>query len=238
MRPFRHINPQYCEYGSSCAPILAGNSIAAHSMRQLVALIADAHDAVVLTGQAGSGKRALARAIHALSPLAYGRFIEADAEHFSAARMADCDEGTLYLCDIANLPVHVQLDLHRWLDSPQASKIRLIAASAQQPDQTQLIRPLYDRLWRLRIPCPPLSRRREDVPVIVQRIWMADCNQAPPILDPGGWALLANHRATSNYDRLEAAAEALQTGFGGVRLTSEQLREVLLSLPSATTTTG
>lgn len=227
MRPIRASIPQFELNEDDCAPILTGNSVAAHSMRQLVGLVADARDPIVLTGPAGSGKSALARAIHTLSPLAPCPFNAVTAERFDPETLSAMWEGTLFIRDIDALPVVVQHLLLRWLHGRQSDHVRLIAASSTSPDQDMLIKPLHDILWRLRIPCPPLENRREDIPAIVLRIWAEDGDRLPPILDVDGWLVLERHRRVGTYRDLESMARQLQHLFGGHAVSTSKLTHLL-----------
>ena len=227
MRPFRQPDAQARHFSDHSAPILAGNSVSAHSLRQLVALVADAHDPLLLTGPTGSGKLALARAVHAMSPLAGASFAATKGEFFNADILSARWDGVLYVDDIELMPVNTQLGLLRWLDTEQARRVRLIAASSAATPQENVIAPLQQILWRLRIPCTPLSRRREDVPVIVRQMWMNEPDRLAPILDQECWALLSGHRRAASFRELETLAHRLQHLFGGRMVSPEQLRNFL-----------
>lgn len=146
---------------------------------------------VLITGEAGTGKKLFARAIHDASARSGGPFrvvavsgAEESAlaeELFGAAAQAgaltDAGGGTLVLDDIADLSPALQVRLVEHLKdapgSPDAAKgpPRLIALSRR--DLTQLMtsgqfrEDLYYRLNVVHLDLPPLARRREDIPLLV-----------------------------------------------------------------------
>ncbi len=159
---------------------------------------------VLITGEAGVGKKLLARAIHAASARREGPFLalsctevaESDLETDlfgydngaipGAARaqkglLQAADGGTIVLEEIADLPLPLQAKLARALaenqvrpagtDQTEPVKARLMATSRQDLGQLMVQgrfrEDLYYRLNVVHIDVPPLSRRREDIPLLV-----------------------------------------------------------------------
>jgi len=108
-----------------------------------------------------------------------GAFAGADTDHRGLFQAAE--GGTLLLDEIGDMPMRLQVKLLRML---QENSIRPIGSSAAVPvdvrvisatrtDLTQLLaggqfrEDLYYRLNVVHIEMPPLSRRREDIPVLV-----------------------------------------------------------------------
>jgi two-component system response regulator GlrR len=149
---------------------------------------------VLLTGENGTGKELLARAIHAASSLREHRFV--------AVRCKDSDEaaleillfgraaapgavrprepgaletargGTLLLDDVDHLSVRLQSELMAALGDTMTSRApRLISTTSR--DLKKLMeagafrQDLYYHLNVLPIEIPPLGRRREDIPLLV-----------------------------------------------------------------------
>ncbi len=227
MRPYRQTLPEFADFDAPVPPILAGNSLAAHSLRQLVALVASAADPILLTGPSGAGKEALARAIHRLSPVENCPFVAEQGDRFDIAKLEARWEGTLYISAVNLLPITQQAMLLRWLGSPQARHVRLIVAARQVSDQDSVIAPLQRHLWRLRIPCPSLVARAEDVPMITESLWASDPDRLAPIMDQQGWAVLAHHRRTADWDALTRIARKMQGLYGGRIVTAAQLAIML-----------
>ncbi len=119
---------------------IVGSSEALAIILQQVALVARLPIGLLITGQSGSGKTQLARAIHENSPRSRGPFIElncatlqeelAGNELFGAkagahstasqrteGKIAAADGGTLFLDEVAEIPMPVQARLLQFLQS-------------------------------------------------------------------------------------------------------------------------
>jgi two-component system, NtrC family, response regulator GlrR len=157
---------------------------------------------VMLTGESGTGKELFARAIHAASARRGKPFIVitcrtlvddmAEAELFGSESDTDTTAlnmgafrsahgGTLFLHEIGNLPMELQVKLINALREDHESTgknrwradVRLICTTSD--DLKQLIsagtfrEDLYYRINVLPIEVPPLGRRREDIPLLISR---------------------------------------------------------------------
>ena len=227
MKHFNILIRQTAVLPLKAAPVLAGNSIAAHSMRQLVALASSSNAPVLLTGPIGAGKQAVARAIHAQSAFPDQPFIETSGGLIQADQLSARWEGTLYLQQLSEIPIPLQHALLDWLDSPQALSVRLFVAAEHSPDPDRVIAPLIHRISKLRIPCPALVQRKDDIPVMLQRLWAADLDHIPPIFDRVGWAALLDHDWAGNFRALTDFAGKASHLFGGRIVSVEQIRRLL-----------
>lgn len=211
----------------AASPLVAGNSVSAQSLRQLLALAASSADPVLITGPAGAGKCTLAKVIHAHSPLSACPFIETTGSSFNTDQLAARWQGVYYLRNVQLLPVPAQHRLLRWLDSENAKNVKLIANSDGRDDGDRIIAPLRIRLHRLRVPCPALIQRRGDVAVILQHLWAQEYDHVPPILGSEAWAVVCNDPWVGNYRALrEFAAKTLRL-FGGRNVTADHVRRLL-----------
>jgi len=159
---------------------------------------------VLITGESGTGKEVVARALHRCSPRRDRPFVAVscalftdsliEAELFGhergaftgaigarAGRFELADGGTLFLDDIDDVPVSMQVKLLRALQNrtverlggsrPIAVDVRVIAGTKR--DLRQMVaagtfrEDLYYRLHVLAIDLPPLRERREDLPVLI-----------------------------------------------------------------------
>ncbi len=174
------------------------------SMRQLFGIldrVSATHSTVLLLGESGVGKQTLARAVHARSRQFGNAFvylscassaISVEGKLFGKKGAAgvedepgaflDADGGTLFLDDIGELPLEVQLKLLRTLESarvkrlgedePRPVNVRLIAASPRELESAvgsgRFREDLYFRLSVVQLRVPPLRQRKEDLPLLVR----------------------------------------------------------------------
>jgi two-component system response regulator GlrR len=152
---------------------------------------------VLLTGQNGTGKELLARAIHAASPRRERPFVVVNCrkddesalerEIFgepgvdASGAIKKADDGTLLLEEMGALPLRLQARLVsevrldpadvRVSDGPARSHVRLICTTSQDLKialaEGQMRQDLYYQIQVMPIEVPPLGRRREDIPLLV-----------------------------------------------------------------------
>ena len=196
-------DPSEIPFGDPDPDGLVGESPAMWSMRGALYFLAGRQGHVLVRGESGSGKELVARALHAASDRARGPWISrsaatlpetlVDAELFGNARnypnpgmieraglVGDADRGTLFLDEFAELPLTAQAHLLRVLDAgeytrlgeskPRRSDFRLVAAT-NRPDEA--IKHDVLARFRLRLSLPPLSERREDIPLLAMRLLRA-----------------------------------------------------------------
>jgi DNA-binding NtrC family response regulator len=160
---------------------------------------------VLILGESGTGKELVARAIHASSPWRDRPFVPVDcgalaptlieSELFGHVRgaftgatqsrqglLASARGGTVFLDEIAELPVELQAKLLRALQEREIKPIgsnertpmeaRIIAATNQDVEAAikrgSLRKDLYFRLNVISIKIPPLRERKSDIPVLVR----------------------------------------------------------------------
>ncbi len=188
-----------------------------------VELVARHELAVLVRGEAGLGAERVADLIHRRSGRGGELVVVRCASESAAAQLAAVRGGTLYLDEIAEMPMELQAELVRILPSAGA---RLVASTGHDLlGQVALGRfraDLYARLAGCVIDLPPLRRRREDV-VPVASAWL-EARGAPPLSVEAAQALLL-HDWPGNERELEAVLEhALRlAGVAAIDLPAEHL---------------
>jgi DNA-binding NtrC family response regulator len=154
-----------------------GRSERLRAVLDFLPLIAGSASPVLITGEAGTGKKLMARIIHDSSPRANARFVAVrcatltDTQLEWALRCTATERGTLYLDDIDDLPLPLQLRLldamlaptdagavsRRVVAGSKRDIRKLVAAGTFRPD-------LYDRLNVVPIQLPPLHDTAEEIP--------------------------------------------------------------------------
>jgi DNA-binding NtrC family response regulator len=225
-------------------PVLAGNSIVALALRQMVRLAASVFDPLVVSGPEGSGKSAIAHAVHMLSALSDTDFLSFDCTNISDKDRSkifatglqwpsDSFQGTIFLNEIGLLPFDLQIALYNWLDwnQEQHRAVRLIAASSHALDglvaKGQFDNELYNRLQKLSIPTQPLIRRRKDISGLMLAIWANNHINLPPSLNRAAWQLLEAHDWPGNFVELQRVAQFMAYTHGGKKISAEQVQNML-----------
>jgi DNA-binding NtrC family response regulator len=181
-------------------PDLIAQSPAMRPVIEMISRVAPSHANVLITGENGTGKNLIARAIHALSPRASRTMITVnmgglsetlfeselfghvkgaftDAKTDRAGRFELADESTLFMDEIANIPLAQQAKLLRVIETGDFERVgssktlhanvRIISATnADLENEVAAGRFRQDLLFRLntiQIALPPLRERREDI---------------------------------------------------------------------------
>jgi transcriptional regulator with PAS, ATPase and Fis domain len=188
---------------------IRGSSKAIRSIKETIQMIAPSDLPVLIEGESGTGKELFAQSIHYLSNRSDKPFIKVncaaippellEAELFGSASVSErytdqekqkgriylADGGTLFLDDIGDMPLPVQIKLLRFLnegenestDKEQSKEInvRLIVASNQPLTKLvelgKLREDLYYRIQTITLQVPPLRERMEDLPEITNYIF-------------------------------------------------------------------
>ncbi|HET9063405.1 MAG TPA: sigma-54 dependent transcriptional regulator, partial [Candidatus Binatia bacterium] len=195
-------------------PDLIGRSAAMRKVFDLMERAAATDTTVLITGESGTGKELVARAIHSAGARKSGRFVPVncgaipenliESELFGHAKgsftgavtrhhglMAEADGGTVFLDEVAELPLALQVKLTRAL---QQKAIRPVGATAEIPVDIRVIaatnvdltaavnekrfrEDLYYRLNVFRLRLPPLRERGEDIPALAAHFFERHARQ-------------------------------------------------------------
>lgn len=183
---------------------IIGNSHAIQTLRNQIRQAAKSHSSVIITGETGTGKELVAHAIHNLSLRCLRSFVRINASAFpdslieselfgyeegafTGARKGGkkgkfelANEGTLFIDEINQMPLHIQPKLLRALQEHEIERvggnetisvdIRVIAAANEDLEKKVKEKTFRDdlfyRLNVVEIKTPALREIKEDIPVI------------------------------------------------------------------------
>ena len=154
---------------------LVGRTAAMQALYRLVAKVMNTDLPVLITGESGTGKSLIARAIHDFSDRRSQPFVLASSSELAgvdgiSTLLAKARGGSLLIDEVADFDVDGQARLVRMLDIADAHSPRILATSqadlAQRVDEGQLRKDLFYRLGGVTIAVPPLRERVEDISLL------------------------------------------------------------------------
>ena len=184
---------------------ILGKSPAMQKVYDLILRAAASDDYVLIYGESGTGKELVAQTIHELSPRAKNTFLPVncgainesiiESEFFGYKKgaftgadknkpgyMDVADQGTLFLDEVGEIPLNMQVKLLRVMDgngylplggvNTSSSDVRIVAATNK--DLQELVRQghmrqdFFYRIHVIPIPLPPLRERKEDLPLLIE----------------------------------------------------------------------
>ncbi len=206
-------------------------------------LVAGTDAPVLITGEPGTGKELLARAIHRASGRREGPFVSIDcsaldgaAEHLAASEQelaTAADEatgGTVFLRNVDDMALNVQTRLGALLRGPR--DVRVLATSDRRPDELaadgRYSTDLLEQISAVHIDLPPLSRRREDVPLLAAQCLedvAVETGQPKRTLSPEAMEALASAKWPGNVRQLRMVVRQVAALGAGPVITVEQVQE-------------
>lgn len=181
--------------------MLIGNSASIQELKNTIRKIAPTDASVMILGENGTGKELVAKAIHQLSKRAKAPFVSidmgaipdglfestlfghkkgafTDAKEDLPGRFVQADQGSLFLDEVGNIPLHLQSKLLVALQNKQVQALgdqkvrqldlRIISATNAAIDkwaaEGKFRQDLLYRLNTVKLHLPPLRDRLEDLP--------------------------------------------------------------------------
>jgi DNA-binding NtrC family response regulator len=247
------------------SPLLA-ESAAMRPVLDIIARVGPSDANILITGENGSGKGLVAQALHAVSPRATrpmvtvnaggmaegvfeselfghmkGAFTDAKIDRVGRFELAD--GSTLFLDEIANVPLSQQAKLLRVIEtgeferlgSSKTRKVSVRLVSATNADLNAEVgngrfrQDLLFRLNTIEIHLPPLRDRREDIPVLARHFLRQHAQRYRKAItgfDPAAMQVLLDHRWPGNVRELDHAVEraVLMAQANAIRATDLGLR--------------
>lgn len=246
---------------------IIGNSPLLNHAINVAIQVAPTDMTVLINGESGSGKESFSKIIHQLSARKHGPFIAVncgaipegtiDSELFGHERgsftgahdtrkgyFEVTNKGTIFLDEVAELPMNTQARLLRVLEQGefikvgsskvQKTDVRVVAAtnvSLEEATQKGKFRTdLYYRLNTVPIFVPPLRQRGNDIPLIFRKfaVDFSDKYKTKPVqLTDDAKNLLLNYEFPGNIRQLKNIVEQISVLELGREIDVECLRKYL-----------
>jgi two-component system response regulator PilR (NtrC family) len=226
------------------SPVLVGNSPLMQQARHMIDKLARSQAPVHVTGESGSGKELAARLIHDKGSRQAAPFVPVncgaipenlmESEFFGYKKgaftgaAADRDgffqaanTGTLFLDEVADLPLSMQVKLLRAI---QEKKVRKVGSTTEENVDVRIIsathrnlvdevrhggfrQDLYYRLNVIELRMPSLREMREDIPRLATLLLERQCDGVSPRLAADAVAALQKYDFPGNVRELENILE-------------------------------
>ena len=245
---------------------LIGHGKAMQEIFELIREISDSDAAVLIQGESGTGKEMVANAIQVTSKRKNKPFVKVNCSVFPETLLASelfghvkgaftdavkdrpgrfeiANEGTIFLDEIAEMPLQTQVQLLRVLQEgtfervgesiPRKADVRIIAATNLEINaaltNNKLREDLFYRLNVIPISIPPLREKPEDIPYLVNgfiKEYSKIYNKVINNIDDSALDVLMNYYWPGNVRELENVNE-----YSVVRAKEEIVR--IENLPSS-----
>ncbi len=254
------------QHGEDAGTQIVGESDAMHAIYLTIGRAAISDETVLIMGESGTGKESIAKAIHQNGKRAEEAFVVVDCSaipsdliesalfgHVKGAytgadtarqgKFEQADRGTIFLDEVGELPIEVQMKLLRVLQEREVEPIgsneirrvdvRVVAATNRRLDLAiqdgSFREDLFYRLNVVPIFLPPLRERKEDIPDLVD-FFMAryarDYDQPKGTISPEAFKLLMVHDWPGNVRELENSLKRALVMCAGQVLLPEHFPEL------------
>ncbi|MCL5935238.1 MAG: sigma-54 dependent transcriptional regulator [Firmicutes bacterium] len=226
---------------------LIGQSRHMQDIYKIIGKVADSDITVLLQGESGTGKEVVARAVHNSSRRSSRPFIRINCatipEHlmeselfghekgaFTGAvsqkpgRFELAHNGTVFLDEIGEMPLHTQVKLLHILQDKEFERVgsnksikvdvRILTATNRDlkrlVDEGKFREDLYYRINVVNIKLPPLRERREDIPLLFNHFlnkFSLKYNKRITGVSPGAMAVIENFNWPGNVRELKNICE-------------------------------
>lgn len=243
-----------------------GKSNYVNELKETLKIISQSNTTVLITGETGTGKELIANLIHYNSPrkdkplikvscgILSKEVIESElfghekgaftgADKLRLGRFEKADQGTIYLDDIDDVPLEVQVKLLRVLQeqeiervgSSEPIKIDVRIVASTKADLSKLVKEgkfredLFYRLNVLPIHLKPLRERKEDIVPLFNYFLNQFSYQKKYEVEDSVYEILKNYRWPGNVRELKNLTERLTILCYDCKITESKLPQELFS---------
>lgn len=220
-----------------------GNSTAINQVRATLKRVANTGSRLLISGPAGVGKEVAARMLHAWSPRADNAFVSVNSARITPERFEQelfgeeqdghlvrpgllemADGGTLYLDEVADMPLSTQARILRVLTEQAFVRVgghrqirvdvRVVSSTSRNLEreiaERRFREDLFYRLNVVPVHVPALAERRDDIPALVEHFFArfaASQGVSPPEVAPDAMAALQAYEWPGNVRQLRNVVE-------------------------------
>lgn len=225
---------------------LIGKSKCMKEIYDLINIVAYSNSSVLITGETGTGKEMVSDAIHYMGPRQDNRYIKVSCALLSKdileselfghekgaftgalndkkGRFELAHTGTIFLDDVDDIPLMLQVKLLRVLQNSEFERVggtetikvdvRVISTSKvsllEKVKKEQFREDLYYRLNVVPIHIPPLKERKEDIPLLIDAFAEKYSPDQPMKASDQAMDSLLNYSWPGNVRELENMVERL-----------------------------
>ena len=222
---------------------LVGRTPAMQGLYRLVARVMNTAMPVLITGESGTGKSLIAKAIHDFSDRRNLPFVTVSAEDLEgmdgpSAVLSRARGGSILFDEVSDLDAIAQAKIVRMLDSLGDAAPRIMATS--RSDLSGLIEngtfreDLFYRLGGVTIAVPPMRERVDDIPLLAEHFLNRAERDGGPLrrLSDGAATLIRAYSWPGNVRQLENAIKRLVFTANEEEISRSEVEMVLGNQPA------
>lgn len=223
---------------------LVGRTPAMQALYRLVARVMNVDLTVLITGESGTGKSLIAKAIHDFSDRRSQPFVVAQAADLAGVEgistlLARARGGSLVFDEVADFDDDAQARLVRMLDVMVDPVPRIMATSqadlASRMEAGKFRKDLFYRLGGVTLAVPPLRERVDDIPLLAEHVLARAEREMGSArrLSAEAMALVRAHPWPGNVRQLENVLRRLMVTAAEPEISKAEVEAALGQTPSA-----